>query len=77
MERQAGPINGPVWRIQAWKIQSGDSGIKKDIIAQITEEEEVTEEGEDDFQQISPTAETASQLWSAVRWLETQAIDPV
>ena len=48
-----------------------------DITVQLTEEEEVLEEDQDEFQQIPSDAEVASQLTSAVRWLETQAFDPV
>ena len=44
------------------------------VIAQITEEEDVIED-QDEFQQITLAAEVASQLISAMRLLETQAID--
>ena len=47
------------------------------IIAQIKGEEEVIEEGQDEFQQIISAAEAASELIATVRWLETQASDSV
>ena len=59
-----------------------------DIISQITEEEEVIEEDQDEFQQIPSAAEVASQLTSAMMGLicmiypegrpsEIKATDPV